>query len=391
MAQGGPQLDEERLLAAAEGRAGLDDFGDGGFREPFRKLVGHFDADEELTPAIRAAAVETITELLANRLRFVADRKRYPIDEEKIERPIIITGQARSGTTLLHSLLGEDPANRLPRFWEVLRPSPPPGLAGADDPRIEQGNVDMRGFAARMKNGMAAHPYWDEEGMMPLECGPLVTLDFRSMSVMAYWRVPISKGWPLSSDVRAHYAFHREMLQTLQYGAARARWVVKGVMHYNLLAEVLQTYPDAIVLWTHRDPVQATPSRLELLALIAEGVTGEPVDRAAMAPGQLALAQRSLAAAISDPLADHPAVFHIRYVDWVKDPVATIRRVYTHFDLPFTRAAEERMGRWLADPQHRSDRHGKFRYSLEPFGRSADELDEMFRPYRERFDIPREG
>ncbi|MAG33768.1 MAG: sulfotransferase family protein [Deltaproteobacteria bacterium] len=384
------QLDEERLLEVAEGRAGLGDFGDGGFRKPLRRLLEHLKAEEELAPATRTAAVETITELLVDRLRFVADRKRYPIAEERIERPILITGQARSGTTLMHSLLGEDPANRLPRFWEVVRPSPPVGFAEADDPRIEQGNADMQTFIARMKRGMASHPYWDEEGMMPVECTRLSTIDFRNMSAMAFWRVPISKGWVLSSDVRAHYAFHKKMLQNLQYGADRARWVMKGAAHYTQLEEALETYPDAIILWMHRDPVKAISSRLELEAIMAEGITGQPVDRAARAVGQLAAAQRSLEAVLSDPLVEHPAVFHIRFVDWVGDPIATLRRVYQHFDLEFTRKAEEGMKRWLSDPKNKSDRYGRFRYSLEPFGMSADEMDELFRPYRERFGLPRE-
>ena len=279
------EIDEERLLELAEERAGLGDFGDGGFRRPLHTLVVHLNADEELNLEIRKAAVETITELLANRLRFVADRKRYPIAEERIERPIIITGQARSGTTLMHSLLGEDPAHRLPRFWEVVRPSPPVGLARADDPRIAQGNADMQHFIARMNKGMASHPYWDEEGMMPIECTRMTTMDFRNMSTMAYWQVPISKGWVLCNDTRAHYTFHKKMLQTLQYGAEPARWVMKGAAHYTRIADALETYPDAIILWMHRDPVKATASRLELEALMAEGITGEPVDRAARASG----------------------------------------------------------------------------------------------------------
>jgi hypothetical protein len=241
-----------------------------------------------------------------------------------------------------------------------------------------------------MKQGMASHPYWDEEGMMPLECTRLSTMDFRNMSAMAYWRVPISKGWVLSRDTRAHYAFHKKMLQNLQYGAEPARWVMKGATHLTQLALALETYPDAIILWMHRDPVKAVASRLELESLMAEGITGEPVDRAARAVGQLAAAQRSLAAVLRDPLVEHPAVFHIRFGDWVGDPIATIRNVYQHFDLEFTSEAEARMKRWLANPKNRSDRYGKFRYSLEPFGMSADEMDGLFRSYRERFKIPRE-
>jgi hypothetical protein len=383
-------IDERRLRELAEERTGLGDFGDEGFQEPLRALVGHLNADEELSRETLEAAVEAITELLANRLRFFADRKRYSIAEEKIERPILITGQARSGTTLMHSLLGEDPAHRVPRFWEVARPSPPVGLAGDNDPRRALGDADMQEFVARMKKGMAAHPYWDEIGRMPLECTRLTTMDFRNMSAMAYWSVPISKGWVLSRDPVAHYAFHKKMLQSLQYGAEPARWVLKGAAHYTQLAQALETYPDAMILWMHRDPVKAIASRLELEALMAEGITGQSVDRAARASGQLSTARRTLEAVLSDPLVDHPSVFHVRFGDWVGDPIAIIRKAYQHFDLDLTREAEEGMKRWLSDPKNQSDRYGKFRYSLEPFGMSSDEMDEIFRPYRERFDIPRE-
>jgi hypothetical protein len=384
------EIDEQRLLERARERAGLGDFGDEGFRKPFRRLLEYLNADEALSPGTRSAAVDTITGLLTNRLRFVEDWKRYPIAGERIEPPILITGQARSGTTLMHSLLGEDPAHRLPRFWEVARPSPPVGLVEPDDRRIAQGNADMQDFMARMKGGLAAHPYWDEGGMMPVECTRLPTMDFRNMSTMAWWKVPISKGWVLCKDTRAQYAFHKKMLQTLQYGAEPARWVVKGAMHYTQLAEAFEAYPDAIVLWMHRDPVKAIPSRLALEVTTAEGITGQPVDRTARASAQLAAARRSLEAVLSDPLVDYPSVFHIRFGDWVGDPIATIRKVYQHFDFEFTHEVEERQMRWLADPKNRSDRYGKFRYSLEPFGMSADEMDEIFRPYRERFEIPRE-
>lgn len=385
------RIDEERLFELAMDRTGLGDFGEPGFREPLRRLIDHLNADEALGPAARSAALETITGLLVDRLRFFADRARHPIDAERIERPILVTGQARSGTTLMHSLLGADPAHRLPRFWEVARPSPPVGLAGPGDPRIAQGDADMQSFIARVEDGMAAHPYWDERGMMPVECTRLTTMDFRNMSTMAWWRVPISRGWVLCKDARAQYAFHRKMLQHLQFGAEPARWVVKGAAHYTRLADALETYPDAIVLWMHRDPVKAIPSRLALESITAEGITGQPVDRVARARAQLAAARRALEAVLSDPMTDHPAVYHIRFGDWMQDPIATLRKAYGHFDLELTTTTERRMSRWLEDPRNRSDRYGRFRYSLEPFGMSADEMDEIFRPYRERFDIPREA
>src|SRR5439155_25809105 len=96
------------------------------------------DVDGEL------AATATVNGLLTARLCFLDDRKRYPVADEQIVRPVFATGEPRSGTTLLHALLAVDPEARALRFWEVMYPSPPPGLAEPDDPRRAQADDDWR-------------------------------------------------------------------------------------------------------------------------------------------------------------------------------------------------------------------------------------------------------
>jgi hypothetical protein len=132
------------VLAAAKQSAGLDDFSTDWARESLDNLVRFLNSDSTLDPRRRTAAYTQIVEVLAGRLRLVEDRKRYPdIDREKVVAPIIVMGFGRSGTTFLHSLIAEDPANRTPTYWEVARPSPPPSLSATDDPRIEAGNRDI--------------------------------------------------------------------------------------------------------------------------------------------------------------------------------------------------------------------------------------------------------
>ena len=70
-----------------------------------------------------------ILRLLGNRLQLVEDRKRFPeIADEIIQPPLFITGLPRSGTTFLHALLSQDPANRVPQVWELMYPSDLPPL-----------------------------------------------------------------------------------------------------------------------------------------------------------------------------------------------------------------------------------------------------------------------
>ena len=70
--------------------------------------------------------------LLTSRLEFFEDRNRYPVAAERIERPMFTTGEPRSGTTLMHALMSADPDARALRFWEVMYPSPPPGVSATE-------------------------------------------------------------------------------------------------------------------------------------------------------------------------------------------------------------------------------------------------------------------
>ena len=121
-------LDAEALLAEAQRRTGLSDFGDASLPARFGLAVEHLKS-VGMDEAGRRAAAGTCLWLLTSRLELFADRKRYPIGEEVIERPLFATGEPRCGTTLLHALLSVDPHGRALRFWEVMYPSPPPGLA----------------------------------------------------------------------------------------------------------------------------------------------------------------------------------------------------------------------------------------------------------------------
>src|SRR3990172_5396311 len=127
-------LDADALVAAAESATGLDDYGDDSLPARFRLALGEI-GKAGLDAAGQRAAATVCHWLLTSRLQFFEDRKRYPLAEEQIERPLFATGEPRAGTTLLHALLSLDPNGRSLRFWEVMYPSPPPGLATPEDPR----------------------------------------------------------------------------------------------------------------------------------------------------------------------------------------------------------------------------------------------------------------
>ena len=377
------RLDADALLEAAQSATGLADFGDDMLPERFRLAIAQI-RKAGLNEEGQRAAASVCQWLLTSRLQFFDDRKRYPIAQESIERPLFATGEARGGTTLLHALLSVDPNARSLRFWEVMYPSPPPGLAAAVDPRRGRADDDWREILQKIPKWLVSHPYNDMLGNGLPECERTWAFDFRVMTPTAWWRVPMGMNIAgLPSDPRAQYRIHKMMLQHCQYARPKKYWVLKG-FHGQRLEALFEAYPDARIVWTHRDPVQVIASRIVLTGELMEGLTGH-VDWKAHAQLHLAASRASIAAALRDPMTRDPRILHVRYPDFVADPVGTIRRYYEWAEVPWTSDAETAMHEYLRS--NRSDRYGKFRYSADVIGEDVEKLHVEFAPYRERFGL----
>lgn len=375
------------MLTRAEAETGLSDYGDPTLPQRFSLVVDHLNTlamDADGT----GRAAEVCHWLLTSRLQFFADRHRYPLADEVIERPMFVTGEPRSGTTLMHALMSVDPDSRALRFWEVMYPSPPPGtVGGGDDPRREQADADWREINTKLPKWLHSHPYNDMLGNGLPEDERTWAFDFRVLTPTAWWRVPMpTVVGGLPTDAAAQYRIHKAMLQHLQYGRPRKQWVLKG-FHGFRLRELFDAYPDATLVWLHRDPVQVAASRTMMMADILEGIVG-PVDLRAAAKMHLALTRESIANTMTNPLVDDPRILHVRYTDFVSDQVGTVRGYYEFGGRNLSAQAESAMRDYLA--VNPGDRHGKFRYStslLTDIGEDLDALHEEFRPFRDRFGV----
>ncbi|BBX15656.1 sulfotransferase family protein [Mycolicibacterium duvalii] len=380
-------LDAAELLSRVRGLTGLSEWGDPTFEQRFGLAVDLLNGLGMGEPGLRRAA-EVCEWLLTTRLEFFEDRNRFPLADEVIEAPMFVTGEPRSGTTLMHALMSVDPQNRALRFWEVMYPSPPPGATGSDDRRRARADADWREINAALPKWLHSHPYNDMLGDGLPEDERTWAFDFRVMTPTAWWRVPMpTVVGGLPTDAAAQYRIHRGMLAALQYRRPRKRWVLKG-FHGFRLPEFFAAYPDATLLWLHRDPVQVAASRTMMMADIADGIVGE-VDLKAAARLHLDLTRASIANTMTHPMVDDPRIMHVRYLDFVADPVQTVRAYYEFCGRELTGDAEAKMRTYLAT--NKGDRHGKFEYStrvLTDIGEDLDALHEEFRPFRERFGVP---
>jgi hypothetical protein len=379
-------LDERSLLEAACRETGLDDFGGDEFREPLRLVLRGLDTEARLTLLGRVVARRDLLGLLTNRLRLTADRKRHPaIADERIERPFFIIGLPRTGTTLLHHLISQDPASRAPQAWEVMAPSPPPEQARYDtDPRIADAERRLRWLDWLAPDFKAIHPLG---ARLAIECIAILSHSFLSSRFHTTYRVPSYLAWLKDQDMRPAYAYHRRFLQHLQSRARAERWVLKAPAHFYALDALFAVYPDALVVQTHRDPRTVLGS-VASLTLSLQSAFAEPLDPAEIGREVVQSWTDGLARAMRVRHAGAVPVerfFDVRYHELLRDPVGTVGQIYAHFGLPLTTEAERRMRSHLAgNPQHK---HGRHDYDLKAFGLDGTSLDQHFRPYREFFAI----
>ena len=384
--------DADTVLANAARATGLDDFGDAddpGFRSRVAMLLDNARKSDLDLKGVRALCDVTHWHL-STRLQLMEDRKVRPIADEVIDRPIIATGEARSGTTLLHALLAEDPDARAMRFWQVYYPSPPTGMADAADARIQQANDDWRDILARIPKWLISHPYNDDLGLGLPECERFWGIDFRGAPPTGWWRVPAGGlGAGLPQDHSRQYKIHRMQLQQAQFGAPKRRWALKGTSHHRRLDAVLDAYPDATLVWTHRDPVQIVASFTQLYGQIQEGILGREVDRRALAAQTLSGMRASIAATMANPRVDADQVVHVSYSELHADPIATVEAVYLHTGHTVSSDHAGRMRQWI--DSHGAGRYGKFTYPLDVITEPLDSLYDEFAPYMERFRVRRES
>jgi hypothetical protein len=376
------------LLEQARKLSGLDDIGDTPYLDALNILVASMKNDANITPKLYERLHKQLVGLLVNRAQIAADRKRMPgIAGMQIKRPILVVGFGRTGSTLIHSLLAEDPQHLAPRHWEVLRPSPA-GLAKPDDPRILKAAEEIKQMLAANPLVGVQHPYYITDGpFVTAECGHFLEMAFSSTYFWGYYGGDESyRNWLVSEEHGAStMAFHKQFLQHLQWGRDDGRtWVLKAPDHMQHLKAVADVYPDARMIWTHRKPLTVLPSLASVTAIVRS--VNMEVDRPTVAKASLKFQTDTLKRGLAEREKIDPKQFYdLNYRDLVADPIGSVRRIYDYWDMALTNEAETRMRAWLE--RNQQNQHGEHKYSLEELGMSAEQIESDYKAYSERFGL----
>jgi hypothetical protein len=382
-------LSDEGLMRSAARQTALSDFGPDSFRPGLSRLTQSLEADAQLTLFGRYFARRQLLELLSHRLRLVEYRKRHPeIANEVIRRPLFIVGLPRTGTTLLYGLLAEDPANRAPLSWETDDPCPPAETATyTTDPRIERTRKRFEQVGRLAPGFQTIHPVG---ALMPQECIVPTASEFMSIRFEMSFDVESYDDWLLQQDMRPTYQHHRRFLQHMQSRHMAERWILKSPGHLGPIDALFETYPDAMVVQTHRDPIRVIPS-VANLEYTMRLVASDDVDPARVGRQMIhvwsTLLEQGMAARARHPDRES-RILDLSMREITRDPIACVERVYRHFDLELSDAARVRMQRYVElHPKHEFGIH---RYDLESFGLDEESVNAAFKGYRERFGVDAE-
>ena len=349
-------------------------------------LASSINRCDQITPEGRLRLEGLIVDHLVRRLQIDAYLAEHPdAAAAEVVRPVFVMGMPRTGTTVVINLLACDPARRTVLRWTLEEPVPPPEADRlyTDHRCLEALERQQRAIA----EGLAGTNIRFEWADSPAECVHVMNHDFKAMQWEASAPMPAYTEFIYSCDMTSAYTLHRRYLQVLQHRAP-GPWALKGPSHALWLPTLLSIYPDARLVWTHRDPSTAVASLCSLMANAHRRNCAEADVEYLGRNVPLGLVEHvRRPMALLDAIGDR--IHHVQYASLVGNEIEAMRGLYSWLGDELTPAVESRMRGWLTDG--RPARLGPHRYALEDFGLERAAIAPLFSDYVSHFDIPAEA
>ncbi|HEX3840108.1 MAG TPA: sulfotransferase [Acidimicrobiales bacterium] len=377
-------LDVEKIEEDARAHSGLDDTGGDHYREGLERLVAAMNDEGDLTELGDVMQHARLTALLGARLRVEETYRLYPeIDDQEIDGPVFVIGLPRTGTTALSQLVAADPQFRSLRLWESGSPVPPPETATEHtDPRIAvtEGNLALMNEAFPLMQTMH-----HTEATTASECQDLMGMSFRTVHFDGFARVPSYLEWVIDTDMEPTYRYHRRVLRLLQWHCPPTLWHLKTPVHMFALDALVEAYPNARFLWSHRDPVRVLGSVCSLIHY-TRSWSSDRDDSVELGAEQLDRWWIAVERAMDfrermgdDRFAD------VSFSELQTDPLDALEKGLARIGLPFDDRSRASVEEWAGT--HEPGSHGEHSYQLSDFGLVPDQIRERFAPYYAAFDI----
>lgn len=384
------ELTVDAVLAAATQRTGMTDFGSDDFHERLGLWLSEIDEDPERTALGRMSLYNDCVRYGASRLLTRDLLQRHPeIHDIEIERPIIVIGLPRSGTTHLVNLIAADQRLRSMPLWEGQEPVPNPldePRADGIDPRWARSEAGWQGMKMSSPLIASMHPMMPDHVHEELE---LQLPDFTSYSHEWVARTPKWRDYYLAHDQTPHYAYLKTALKVLQWVKPRERWILKCPQHLEQIGPLMETFPDATIVVTHRDPVSVVQSAVTMMTYSARMTytSSRPDFYLEYWADRI---KRLLEASVRDRhLLPAGRTVDVLFHELMSDDMGTVERIYEAAGLPMTNAARAQIKQYVDD--HPRGKDGQVVYNLrEDFTIEPDEVRSAFDFYLNQFEIRKE-
>jgi hypothetical protein len=377
-------IDAGALVDSARETTGIaefDDLGDGDWEGRLRAVIASINASD-LTVVGRLMTREELLRCLRTRLFLGAERRRNPaVADERIVAPIVVTGPARSGTTILFELLALDTGMRSPIATDVMHPALPDSIDPATRRAMTESEQEL--WADVQPEFAAIH---ELRADLPVECITITAPSFAG----SHWSMVLDDPGAWMPEPAADFAFHKAVLQSVQHGKPQKQWLLKTPAYIFMLDDLLNAYPDASVVFSHRDTAKTMPSTVSTTTMV-RWLRSDNLDVPALAElvdliftaGLNTVAERHLAGTLPD------ATGHVRFMDLMADAVAAIAPAYNAIGRDFSDSHRAAIVKYLADKPR--GKHGRHDYTAEEWGFDVQALRKGAATYLSTFDIVSES
>lgn len=376
---------ENELHRTVSAVTGLTDFGDPDeYRPGLLRLLAALDSGPRYVPGGKEHPWGSLIGTLTARAYAEHGWREHPQSlQHTIRRPLIVTGMPRTGTTALHKLLSMDPQFQGIERWLTAFPMPrPPRATWEANPQYQSIVAGLEAFFAAAPQLRAAHNMVADEVD---ECLEVMKANFCSNWFGSSMRIPDYDDWWMKQDERSSYRRYAKVLRLIGSNEPEKPWLLKNPGHIHHLDVLLETFPDACIVQTHRDPIKALPSLCSVLLMVRRMLEGDAANLHEIGRREMNNWHVATTRAIAVRERAPKNFMDVQHRDFHADPMAVVRRIYDHFGFTLSPDAERRMRQRIGtDPE---SQHGAHEYTLEQFGLDKGTIRERFADYLRHNDV----
>jgi hypothetical protein len=375
---------EDLLHETAVAQVGFDDFGDKDYLVGLRVLLRAIDTDLKLNETGRERVFATVLRALTGRLYSQKGWAEHPeCLKTEIREPLVIVGLPRTGTTALQKIMSQDPQFQGLEYW--LAPNPmvrPPREQWPANPLYQSA---VAALEAADREDPLSRLIHDVVAGEPDECLYMMLQRFVHNTFGASLATPSYDEWWMAQDETPNYYRHRDNLKLIGFNEPHKRWLLRNISHLLYLDSLLEVFPDARIIFTHRDPVAVVPSVCSLIMIGQRGILGPQADPRACGRREVELWRIGIdrALKVRDRYPDH--FYDVDFRDFVADSMGVVQSIYHRFGLRLDSEVEGRMRVWL--DAHAQSRPGFHKYMPEQFGLTKEEIRRKYADYIERYHL----